>query len=181
MKKAILISVGVVAGLALSACATTTSSTTAPATVNASQIVQRTSRDSVNELSTLNPKQVAAAVLVAGAKDNDAWNEIQKSATNGDGDLEIDVSQIDTGFTEPGTGEMYLLSIDGNSGMMIDGYTLSQDGSTIYLYSEIEKDSAERTIAPFKTLSASQIVKIAHQNSMVDEIASNVSIDTEDE
>ena len=180
LKKVLLVSAGLLAGLTLTTVATISGSTSSSATVNASQVVQRTSRDSVNELSTLSPKQVAAAVLVAGAKDNNAWSSLKDSATNGDGGLEVQVSSIETGFTEPGTGSMYWFTLDGNDGMMINGYTLSQDGSTIYLYSEGERDSAERTTAPFKTMSAHELDKLAHQNATVDQIAGNVSNDVDD-
>lgn len=95
---------GLVAGMALAT------------RVDASHVVQRTSLDSVNYLSQLQPKQVAAAVLVAGGQKNDAG--------------------------------------------MINAYTISADGNKIYLYSEGMKDSAERAVAPFMTISTKKLVKI---------------------
>lgn len=179
LKKVILVSAGLLAGLALTTYSGKMDHATTPTTVNASQVVTRTSHDNVS-LSSLQPKEVAAAALVAGAKDNDAWSNLADSATNDDGDLEVDVVSAD-GVTQTGTGKMYLLTLDGNDAGMVNGYTLSADGSTVYLYSEGMHDSGERTVAPFKTVSARHLVKLAHSNASVDDIASNVSIEVDDD
>lgn len=137
----------------------------------------QTVKASSNALSSLQPKEVAAAVLYLGAKDNEAWKNLQESASDGDGDLEIELDDDDSdAVTEQGTGMLYLLTLDGNNGGMINGYTLSEDGSTVYLYSEGEHDSADRIITPFKTVSASELVKVAN-SSTVQDIANSAKID----
>lgn len=132
---------------------------------------------SSDALSSLQPKEVAAAVLYLGAKDNAAWKSLQDSASDGDGDLEVDLDDDDIdAVTEQGTGMLYLLTLDGSNAGMVNGYTLSQDGNTVYLYSESDHDSAGRTIAPFKTVSASQLIKAAH-TSTVQDIANSAKIE----
>lgn len=134
-----------------------------------------------NGLSALQPKQVAAAILTIGSKDNPGWRSLHDSATDGDGDLNIDlIHDTEDSVTEEGTGMLYRFSIDGDTAMEINCYTISPDGNTIYLYSEGEHGSAERTIAPFKTISAKQVIKVAHTNSTVDEIAANAKIEADD-
>lgn len=49
----------------------------------------------------------------------------------------------------------------------------------IYLYSEGTHDSAERTVSPFKAISASQVIQIAHSGS-INDIADNAKITADD-
>lgn len=141
---------------------------------------QTVKASSTNDLSSLNPKQVAAAILTIGSQNNPGWKSLHDAATDGDGNLEVDlIHDTENSVTEEGTGMLYRFSIDGDTAMEINCYTISPDGSTIYLYSEGEHGSAERTITPFKTISAKQVVKVAHNNNSVDDIATNTKIESD--
>ncbi|WP_076461702.1 hypothetical protein [Limosilactobacillus caccae] len=189
MKKIGLVCMGVLACVTLTACNNSRhdsiKNSTSSEVVSSSSVSQAktesnestsSSKSTADEtLDNLKPEQVASAVLVAGT-DHSAWENLKESCLNGDGDLKVSLEN-GVGVTQPGTGMYYLLSLDGERAGMINGYTISQDGKTIYLYSEGEPGSAERTVAPFKTLSADKIIQIAQNNSDAKQIASNVYIE----
>lgn len=138
---------------------------------------QTVNASATNDLSSLKPKQVAAAVLTIGADSNEAWDSIEDSASD-DGTLSVLIDDMsgDGGFTELGTGTFYEFNLNGMTGGMLNGYTISQDGETIYLYSESMHGSGERTVAPFKTISAKKVVKVANTNENIDSIVANTEI-----
>ncbi|OCX49313.1 hypothetical protein BFD03_03600 [Limosilactobacillus reuteri] len=126
-------------------------------------------------LESIEPKNVAGAVLTVGAQSDEAWQNLLDSASNGDGNLQVTLEDASGMVTETGTGMFYSFTLDGNNGGEINGYTISQDEKTIYLYREQSHGSAERTIQPFKTISVQQVVKAAQQ-SKVQEIGNNTTI-----
>lgn len=156
----------------------TSSQTSNKNSASSSSSSESSTNESSDSLSSLQPKQVAAAVLTVGAQSNEAWGNLKDSATNGDGDLQVDLDSDPSDISQTGKGMFYSLSLDGQNGGMINGYTISQDGKSIYLYSEGSHDSGERTISPFKTISTSQVVKAANQGT-VNDIASNTTIESE--
>ncbi|KRL25988.1 hypothetical protein FD27_GL001374 [Limosilactobacillus frumenti DSM 13145] len=167
--------------ICLTACGNNSKSSSTSSSSNSA--IQRSASNSTSSssnndasVSQLQPKQVAAAVLTAGAKDNGAWSNLKDSATNGDGNLQVTVISSDgPKVTQAGTGTFYMFTLGDQTGGMINGYTMSPDGKTIYLYSEGTHDSAERTVLPFKTISASQVIQIAHSGS-INDIADNAKI-----
>lgn len=146
---------------------------------SSSQNANSNNNQSDDSIKSLQPRQVAAAVLDVGAQSNPSWKNLESSSTNGDGDLRISyypaTTDGDQMVTETGTGMFYELTLDGNNGLEINGYTMSNDGKTIYLYSEGEHDSGERTMKPFATISASQVIQAA-KKSNVNDIANNAHI-----
>ena len=132
-----------------------------------------------DSLSSLKSEQVAAAVLAVGAQSNETWSNLKDSATSGDGNLQVDLDSdtMPNNVTQSGKGMFYSFSLDGNNYGLVNGYTISQDGKSIYLYTEQDHDSADRTIAPFKTISTSQVVK-AVKHGTVNDIANNTTIES---
>lgn len=169
--------------ICLTACGNNSKSSSTSSSSNSA--IQRSASNSSSSnndasVSQLQPKQVAAAVLTAGAKDNGAWSNLKDSATNGDGNLQVTVISSDgPKVTQAGTGTFYMFTLGDQTGGMINGYTMSPDGKIIYLYSEGTHDSAERTVSPFKAISASQVIQIAHSGS-INDIADNAKITADD-
>lgn len=134
--------------------------------------------DNSADLSSLQPKQVAASVLAIGAESQANWQGLYNRIGGSDGNLEID---LDTGktapkVTEPGTGMFYQLTAGGHGEGYVNGYTMSQDGKTIYLYTQQVFGSAERVVSPFKTISANDVIKASHQSG-IDNMATNARIE----
>lgn len=146
-------------------------------TANSSSTSEKQTESNAS-LESVDPKNVAGAVLTVGAQSDEAWQSLLDSASNGDGDLKVNVVKAIGMVTETGTGMFYSFTLDGNDYGEINGYTISQNEKTVYLYREQSRGSADRIIQPFKTVSVQQVVKAAQQ-SKVQEIANNTTIDVD--
>ncbi|MCC4399615.1 hypothetical protein LMC10_05965 [Limosilactobacillus reuteri] len=153
------------------------SSQSQASSANSSSVSEKQAESNAS-LESVDPKNVAGAVLTVGAQSDEAWQSLLDSASNGDGDLKVNVVKATGMVTETGTGMFYSFTLDDNDYGEINGYTISQDEKTIYLYREQSRGSADRIIQPFKTISVQQVVK-ATQQSKVQEIANNTTIDVD--
>ena len=137
-------------------------------------------------LSSLKPKQVAATVLVAGAKKNAGWRSFVKGYQDDDMDLSVLVSEnnssVQDNYSQPGTGTAYAFELDDSDQGMLNDYTISSDGKYVYCYQQPFHDSADRQVSPFLVLPASKILAMQHSASAneINDIANNIKIEVGD-
>lgn len=116
-----------------SAATSSSSSTATSAKVSNQSQVSSANSSSVSEkqaesnasLESIEPKNVAGAVLTVGAQSDEAWQNLLDSASNGDGNLQVTLEDASGMVTETGTGMFYSFTLDGNNGGEINGYTIS--------------------------------------------------------
>ena len=113
---------------------------------------------------TLTPKQIAALVAYHGStlNNNDwqAWSIYESAMGNGQGSTNelFIVNQCPVQISKTGTGKIYSYTDQG-------GYTLSNDGKTVYIYA-CDSDNSDDIQQPIETVMVNQ----ANSNSMAKEI-----------
>lgn len=130
----------------------------------------------------MNSKQVAATVLVAGAKKNAQWKGFVDAFNNDGMKLSVLVAEdspvVQRNYSQPGTGTSYMFELDDADQGVVNDYTISSDGKYVYCYHQQFHDSAERHVSPFLVLSASKIAALQHSSSadQINQIAENIKI-----
>ena len=147
--------------------------------------VSRVSASSTT-LAEMNPKEVAATVLVAGAHKNKIWKGFVDGYNNDGMKLSVLVSEdspmVKNNYSQPGTGTSYMFELDDADQGEVNDYTISADGKYVYCYQQQFQDSAERHVSPFLVLSASKIAALQHSSSadQINQIAGNIKIKIDD-
>ncbi|MGM9891818.1 hypothetical protein [Limosilactobacillus sp.] len=130
----------------------------------------------------MDPKEVAATVLVAGAKKNAGWKSFIDGYQNDGMKLSVlvdeDSSNVQKNYSQPGTGTDYWFQLDNADQWMINDYTISADGKYVYCYQQRFQDSAERHVSPFLVLPASKIAAMQHSADAdeINQIANSIKI-----
>ncbi|WP_019206701.1 hypothetical protein [Limosilactobacillus ingluviei] len=136
------------------------SSESSPATQESSQtsttsstLASDASQPMATDLSSLTPQEAAAGIITLGAKSNKEWGKLLALKRP----ITLQLGQSDSQrFSSPGAGVFYQIEVDGaDAAGQTDGYTMEEDGSSIYLYAGKPKENAK----PFKVLQADEVVK----------------------
>ncbi|WP_242362294.1 hypothetical protein [Limosilactobacillus antri] len=133
-------------------------------------------------IASMNPKQVAATVLVAGAQKNKSWKGFVDGYQDQGMKLSVLVDEdspiLQKNYLQPGTGTEYRFQLDNADQWEVNDYTISADGKYVYCYQQQFHNSAERHVSPFLVLSASKIAALQHSSSasQINQIANAIKI-----
>lgn len=137
-------------------------------------------------IAEMNPKEVAATVLVAGSKKAPIWKSFLDSYQNDGMKLSVlvdeDNTSVENNYSQPGTGTSYMFELDDADQGEVNDYTISPDGKYVYCYQQQFQDSAERKVSPFLVLPASKILAMQHSADAaeINEIANSIKIKMDD-